>query len=111
MDGGLRNNVYHTIKLPTLPKLRSLRFEGRPDASVLDWIAQGLSPSLQTVHLWVPGNEFDKTLHDIGYLAALPQHVEVHLCCDAVDVPFAALRHLPGLASLCCRYLDAQCAQ
>lgn len=93
------------VPLPTLPKLRRLRFEGRMDAPVLDWIARRLSPhALRTVHLWLPGNEFDKTLCHVHHLEALPSHVELHLCCDAGDVPFAALRQLPGLVSLRCRY-------
>lgn len=102
MDGS--SSFVQGCKLPHLPNLRSLRFEGRPEAAVLSWIARDLSAQLQTVHIWVPGNEFDKTLHCLGCLAALPRDVELHLCCDTVDVPFATLRQLSGLVSLQCRY-------
>lgn len=104
MDGG--SPFPRGCRLPCLPKLRTLRFEGRPDAVILDWVAGGLSPNLRTVHLWVPGNEFDKTMHCLDRLAALPRHVALHLCCDGVEVPFARLRHLSGLVSLQCRYIQ-----
>lgn len=83
-----------------------LRFEGRADVCVMEWIArQARLGDLALVHLWVPGNEFEKHFdyRAMTCLAPMPASVALHICCDMLDVPFAALPLLRGLTSLCCR--------
>ncbi len=103
MDG---STPHADVLLPQFPALRTLRFEGRADACVMEWIVrQARRGSLELVHLWIPGNEFEKhlTYHALDMLAPMPGSVELHVCCDMLDVPFSALPLLQGLVSLRCR--------